>query len=311
MLAISSDLRACEGMIRRGSKSFFLSSLLLPRRVRTHSYALYAFCRLADDLVDDAAPSSGSHDALAPVDALTCRLDEIYAQRPRNHFVDRALAATVQTYQLPRGVFDALLEGFRWDASEQSYESLEDLLAYCARVAATVGVLMTLLMQQRHPATLARACDLGTAMQLTNIARDVGEDARRGRIYLPLRWMREAGIDPAAWQKAPCYSAALAGVVRRLLEEAQFLYRRAESGVGRLPHDCRWAIATASHVYSSIGDRVTLAGFDSISQRAIVSWHHKLALLALAGARGVWPQRTDEYAPALPSSQFLIDLVVG
>ncbi len=98
---------------------------------------------------------------------------------------------------------DALLEGFAWDAAGRRYDTLDDLLDYAARVAGAVGAMMAVLMGVRDPALLARACDLGVAMQLTNIARDVGEDARAGRLYLPLAWLREAGIDPDAFLADP------------------------------------------------------------------------------------------------------------
>src|SRR5687767_13098188 len=165
----SPDLLACREIIRRGSRSFFLASRLLPPRVRWPAYALYGFCRVADDEVDE-----GGGGGMARVEALSRRLDRAYAGAPREHPVDRALAATVREHGLPRAAFDAMLEGFTWDVENRSYESFDALSAYCVRVAATVGVLMTVLMGRRDRATLARACDLGVAMQLTNVARDVG-----------------------------------------------------------------------------------------------------------------------------------------
>ena len=153
---------------------------------------------------------------------------------------------------LPRGVMDALLDGFAWDAEERVYDDLSSVLAYSARVAAAVGVLMTLIMGVREPCTLARACDLGIAMQLTNIARDVGEDARRGRLYLPRDWLREEGIDPAAWLGSPVFDARIGRVVRRLLHVAETLYQRSKPGVTQLPADCRAAIHAARLVLSLI-----------------------------------------------------------
>ena len=116
---------------------------------------------------------------------------------------DRALADIVHRYAIPRALPEALLEGLEWDARAQRYEDLDALCAYAARVAGSVGAIMSVLMGVRAPEVVARACDLGIAMQLTNIARDVGEDARRGRVYLPLQWLRSAGIDPDAFIAAP------------------------------------------------------------------------------------------------------------
>ncbi len=108
----------------------------------------------------------------------------------------RAFAAVVSCHEIPRALPDALVEGLAWDVAGRSYDTLAELEAYAARVAGAVGVMMALVMGTRDAGALARAADLGVAMQLTNIARDVGEDASMGRIYLPRQWLREAGIEP-------------------------------------------------------------------------------------------------------------------
>ncbi|HEU4405848.1 MAG TPA: phytoene/squalene synthase family protein [Polyangiaceae bacterium] len=298
----SPDLVACRELIRRGSRSFFLASRLLPERVRWPAYALYGFCRVADDEVDE-----GAGGGLARVEGLARRLDRAYAGAPREHPVDRALAAAVRAHGLPRAAFDAMLEGFRWDVEGRPYDGFDELAAYCVRVAATVGVLMTVLMGPRDRATLARACDLGVAMQLTNVARDVGEDARRGRLYLPRAWLRDAGLDPDAFLARPAFSPELAGVVRRLLGEAAVLYRRADAGIARLPADCRWSIATARRVYAAIGNHVARAGFDTVGRRAVVPTGHKLRLAGAAGL-GLGRRRPDvELAPPLAAAAFLCE----
>ena len=109
------------------------------------------------------------------------------------------MADLMRRCAIPAALPEALLEGLAWDAEGRSYETIDELFDYAARVAGAVGVMMALIMDVRSPQALARACDLGVAMQLTNIARDVGEDARLGRIYLPRQWLREAGIDADAW----------------------------------------------------------------------------------------------------------------
>ena len=233
------DLQACRKLMRGGSKSFFAASLLLPARVCAPASALYAFCRLADDAIDLG------QDPAAEMAGLRRRLDAIYDGRPGPQDADRALAHVVHRFAIPRLLLDALLEGFLWDADGRRYETLDDVQDYAARVAGTVGAMMALVMGVHTPRALARACELGIAMQLTNIARDVGEDARNGRLYLPRAWLREAGIDPDAWLRAPRFDAAMAGVVERLLQSADALYRRAEHGVAELPRDCRSAILAA------------------------------------------------------------------
>jgi phytoene synthase len=187
------DLAACGAMLRAGSKSFSLAARLLPARVRESATVLYAFCRVADDAVDADTQAS-----VATVDALRARLTRAYAGAPDDTPVDRALAAVVARLRLPRALLDALLEGMAWDAEGRRYETLGDLHAYAARVAGAVGAMMTVVMGPRAPEVLARACDLGVAMQLTNILRDIVEDGQRGRVYLPSEDLERFGCGEIA-----------------------------------------------------------------------------------------------------------------
>jgi phytoene synthase len=204
-----------------------------------------------------------------------------------------------------------MLDGFEWDVEGRRYADMTSLQGYCARVAATVGAMMTLLMGRREPGVLARACDLGFALQLTKMCRDVGEDARNGRVYLPGDWLAEAGVDVESLLSAPAFSAPLGSVIERTLEEADRLYERSADGVAMLPRDCRMAIRAAALLYSNIGEELRRRGRDSVSSRAVVPGARKLGLLARSF--GAWftadrePQTGD--APALPAVQFLLDAV--
>jgi phytoene synthase len=209
---------------------------------------------------------------------------------------------------MPRELPEALLDGFAWDAAGRRYETLDDVHAYAARVAGTVGAMMTLLMGVRRHAALARATDLGTAMQLTNIARDVGEDARNGRLYLPREWLREAGVEPDAFLANPTLSAGVAQVTARLLAEAGRLYARAEAGIAMLPRDCRPAIRAAHRIYAEIGAEVARAGHDSVSRRAVVSSRRKATLLARAWLPAM-PRRAVPPEPPLAANAYLVQAV--
>ena len=295
----ASDLAVCKALLAQGSKSFSAASWLLPRRMRDDAAAFYAFCRVADDAVDDSGEPARA------VERLHVRLDRIFADQPEDDPVDRALARVVVRHDMPKAPFAALLEGFEWDAQERHYRTLSDVLSYSARVASAVGVVMTYLMGVRDRDTLARACDLGAAMQLTNICRDVGEDAGRGRIYVPEAWLEEEGLELQAWLAAPSFEPAVARAVERLLEEAARLYARSQPGVGALPSDCRPAIRAAGLIYADIGRVVRERDFDSVSGRARVGLGRKLWLLA----RAWWqPRDPDEGldAPALPEVEFLL-----
>lgn len=299
------DLDHCEQAIRHGSRSFHSASLLLPRRVRDPAMALYAFCRLADDAVD-----LGQQKADAVL-RLHERLDLAYAGTPLGAPADRAFTAMIDATGMPRTLPEALLEGLAWDAMGRRYETLSELRAYSARVASAVGVMMCVLMDVRDADALARACDLGVAMQLTNIARDVGEDAREGRLYLPADWLTEAGIEPDALLAEPRMIDGLDRVVRRLLREADRLYLRSEAGVVALPISARPGIFAARFIYAGIGRVLERRGIDPFSYRARTGTAEKLSLLGLAtlraGATLIMPRSAVVYAPALPETAFLVE----
>lgn len=298
------DVAACRASLLHNSRTFHAASLLLPRRVREPASVLYGFCRLADDAVD---LDGGKASAVA---RLRQRLDRVYAGDPEPVPADRALAAVVAQFGIPRELPDFLLEGLAWDTEGCHYETLEDLQAYAARVAGAVGAMMCLLMGVREAHALARASDLGVAMQLSNIARDVGEDARMGRLYLPRTWMREAGLDPQAWLAAPHFDEALAGVVHRLLDAADALYARAGAGVAQLPLGCRPGINAARRLYAAIGHEVARAGGDSVSRRARVPRHRKAWLLSGALV-GLWPRSRQLHEPVLPANRPLLEAVAA
>ena len=295
------DLDACVALMRTGSKTFFAASRLLPVRVRASSIALYAFCRVADDMVDGG--DMGIDDAMR---VLSHRLDRIYAGDPQDCVEDRALSVVVQRHELPRPLLDALLDGFAWDAQGRRYDTLEQVHDYGARVAGSVGAMMCWIMGVRSPQALARACEMGVAMQLTNIARDVGEDARHGRLYLPRAWLRERGIDPDTWLQNPESSFALQSVVGRLLDEADRLYRQSTSGVALLPRDCRAAILAARLIYAEIGTQMRRDGLDPVHQRSVVPTGRKLALVAAASLQSHWLGQGVDTAP-LRAIVYLVD----
>lgn len=301
------DLEHCRDVIRTGSLSFHAASKLLPASVRDPALALYAFCRLADDEVDE-----GDNKARAVID-LQERLELVYKGKPRNTPEDRAFAAVVADFDLPRALPEALLEGLAWDAIEQQYKSLADLRGYCARVASAVGAMMCVLMRVRDADALARACDLGVAMQLTNIARDVGEDARMGRIYLPLDWLNEAGVDQDAFLQNPQATPEIKQMVKTMLADARALYVKSEAGISALPASARTGIFAARYIYSAIGSAVARNGYDSITYRGRSSKAQKVALIGKsalrAGGSMVLPTSPILFARPLDEVRFLVDAV--
>lgn len=298
----NADLAVCRELLRKGSKSFSAASRLLPHEVRESATILYAFCRDADDLIDT---QQGGADAIAQ---LRGRLDHIYSGTPRAFATDRALAHVVTRHDLPRALLDGLIEGFEWDVQNRRYSTLAELETYAARVAGTIGAMMAVLMGVTAPSAIARACDLGVAMQLTNIARDVGDDARAGRLYLPLDALHDAGIDVDQWLKNPQVNDAIRSVVRDLLCAADRLYARVGCGVAQLPPACRPGINAARFIYAEIGRVVQRSDYDSVSSRAYVPRYRKAWLLLSAWAP-VIPSVVAEVAPPLAATRHLVDAV--
>ncbi len=298
--ATDAERAACRALLAEGSRSFHAASLLLPGAVRRPATALYAFCRVADDAIDRAAPGD------APLAELHERLTRIYAGDPAPIAADRAFADVVHDHGIPVELPRALLEGFEWDVVGREYATIAELNAYGARVAGTVGAMMALVMGARSGTVIARACELGVAMQLTNIARDVGEDAAAGRLYLPRNWLREEGIDPEAWLARPRFSAPLGRVIARLLATAEVLYGSAAPGIAELPVGCRPAMHAARRIYAQIGREIERRGCDSVSARACVPGRRKAALLGRAVLDALAPGAGHAGA-ALAETDFLVE----
>lgn len=297
------DGPALRRIIAEGSHSFYAASRLLPRPVREAAFALYGFCRACDDAIDE---TKGGAERIT---GLYRRLERAYAGTPDNTVVDRAFADAVERYAIPKALPAGLIEGLDWDDQGRTYDSIKDLHGYAARVAGTVGAMMALVMGARSQTALARATDLGAAMQLTNIARDVGEDALRGRLYLPLDWLAEEGVSPDALLSSPEASPGLRRVVARLLGEADRLYVRGLTGVSYLPAGCRSAIRAAGLIYAEIGTSIARAEHDTVRARARVTGPRKLALVAKAVAQQKLTAPEPSMAPSLAANQFLLDAV--
>jgi len=207
------------------------------------------------------------------------------------------------------------VEGLAWAAEARSAADVGGVVDDAARGAAGVGAVMCGLMGVRDRHALARACDLGAAMQLTNIARDVGEDALEARLYLPTDWLDEAGIDRAAFLAQARPTKAIRAMTRRLVMEANRLYYRSEAGIGALPLSCRPGIYAARLIYAGIAGRLRGMEYDSISARARTGKAAKLGWLAEASLRTaastVMPKSAVLYAPPLPEVAFLVDAAAG
>jgi phytoene synthase len=283
--------QSSRDIIRKGSKSFAAAARLFDPETRGNVYMLYAWCRYCDDEID--GQELGFAKAVPDTSTIDERLDRIrdlteraLAGQDVEEPAFRGLQHIVERYGIPKRHPMDLIEGFAMDAAEYRYETLEDTLLYCYHVAGVVGVMMAYVMGVKDPAILRRAADLGIAFQLTNIARDVLDDAQAGRCYLPRELLREHGVPPDDLED-PRYRSGLVNVAKALLQVADRYYESAAEGVRALPLRAAWAICTARGVYRDIGEIVLAQGEAAWQQRAVVSKGRKLFWVVAGGLRAM------------------------
>jgi 15-cis-phytoene synthase len=291
-------LAQCRTMISAGSKSFSLAARLFPRETRDAAFFLYGWCRYCDDEIDERRGDTAGRRA-ARLAALSDGTRSALAGEPQRDPVFLALGHVASRYRIPAHYPLELIEGMAMDARGDTYETLEDLLLYCYRVAGTVGLMMAHVMGVSDERALKNAAHLGIAMQLTNIVRDIVADADAGRIYLPRSWLAEAGI-AAQSVAAPRHRAALARVARRALTEAERYYRSADVGVTSLSFRCAVAVGAARYIYSDIGTLVSRRGPAAWDERVFTPRRRKLAAVGRGVALALRPGRLFRSASPAP-----------
>ena len=278
--------------INVGSKSFAAAARLFDPATRRSVLMLYAWCRHCDDVVDgqelgfNTATTAARPDAARELALLREQTKCAYAGATMTDPAFAAFQEVALRHAIPPAFAFDHLDGFAMDVADARYETIDDTLRYCYHVAGVVGLMMASIMGVHDPRVLDRACDLGLAFQLTNIARDIVEDAGMGRCYLPAQWLREAGIPPDE-VALPRHRAALATVAARLVDYAEPYYDSAAVGIAALPLRSAWAIATARYVYRQIGIEVKRRGANAWDERVGTSKAEKLWLLAKGGGRAL------------------------
>ena len=270
--------------IARHSKSFALASRLLGKRLGDHAAVVYTWCRRADDAVDDA----GEHDARAALLRLRGELDRAYAGGAVDPVTD-AFGAIARTRQIPRTYPDQLLAGMEMDVDDTHYQTFDELRTYAWRVAGVVGLMMSHVFGVADDDALVAAAQLGIAMQLTNICRDVAEDWQRRRLYLPDDLLASHGASGLACELGGRLPAAarrpVAAAVAELLTIADRYYAAGERGIPALPWRAAIAVRAASRIYAAIGARIRAAGCDVLAGRAVVGSARKLVEVPAALGR--------------------------
>lgn len=276
-------LEASYLTLERKARTFSLASRLLPRRARDDAALVYAFCRLVDDTADEAVDRRA---AAVELDRLLAELD---GRRPARPLVGAFLDAAARL-DLPLQAAAELIDGVRTDLGRVRIADDDELLRYCYRVAATVGLMMCAVLRVRDPAAHPHAVDLGVAMQLTNIARDVAEDARRDRVYLPTERLRRRGVEPGSLVDRSADRGQVAAVVLEVLDLADGYYRSADGGMRDIPWQPRQAILVASRVYRAIGVTLRRGAGDALAGRTVVPLAGKLGWTARALLDGLHPR---------------------
>lgn len=276
-----SGRRVCRSITSYYARTFYFASHCLPRTTRTHAYAIYAFCRWADNAVDDAENLA---DAQARLDLARQALSAAYSDQPLPEGLT-AFRWTVQKRYIPRELFEELLEGMAMDLVKNRYNNWQELDLYCYRVAGVVGLMMTHVFGYDDPACFTQAKALGTAMQLTNILRDIGEDFDRGRIYLPADELQQFGLDAQAIADKRC-TPEFRQFMQFQIARARHHYGLAESGIPHVQGSShRMTIRVMGHLYGLILHEIEKLDYDIFRTRARVSGRRKLAALAGCQAR--------------------------
>jgi len=303
--------------ITRGSKSFAAASRLFDSKTRENVWLLYAWCRRCDDLADAQdlggalGDQSGAAERLATIRALTAKA--LKGEDTGDLSFD-AFGLVARECGITAAMADDVIAGFALDAADWRPRSEKDMMQYCFHVAGAVGVMMAVVMgvSPTDEDTLDRACDLGLAFQLANIARDLDEDDAAERCYLPQEWLVEADIPPGEQMK-PHYRRVLAGLAHRLCETETAYEASARIGAGRLTFRQRWAVLSAAGIYGAIAREVDKAGEHAWDHRVVTTKAAKLGHVARAFWEALMPPPKSGTHPQFSRRDFtaLADFAAG
>jgi 15-cis-phytoene synthase len=278
--SLDADYERCAQITRRSRSSFYYAFILLPPERRRALHAVYAFCRFVDDIADDEA----IREPAMLLKRWREELDRVYDGTP-TRALSRALADSARRFKIPRELFEEIINGVEMDLSRKRYETWDELRPYCYRVASALGLICIEIFGYRNPSAKVYAENLGLALQLTNILRDVREDAGRGRIYLPLEDLARFGVSEEEILGG-VYSPNFVRLMRFEAERAQQLYSAAQNALA--PED-RGTLLTAEAmrlIYAAILERIIKSNYRVLDRRHSLSAPHKLYLVGRAWAEG-------------------------
>lgn len=294
---------AGKAIQKRTGKTFYLATRFLPERVRRATHVLYAFFRIADEVVDDA-------DGVAP-ERQRARLEELRAQalgeQPSDDPVLEAFAELRERYGIDDAEVDTFIDAMATDIDTDRYETYAELESYMRGSAASVGVMMTAIMEpETDDVAIPHAVKLGEAFQMTNFLRDVREDVReRDRIYLPRETLRDHGVDPAQIERLE-HSESFSEAMAAELQRTEDLYREGVAGIRYLPEDCQLPVLLAAVLYAEYHTLIRRQGYDVLSREPSLSTARKLWCLAKTRWHWHWnrdPEAVFQRVSAIPSAE--------
>ncbi|MFD0958424.1 phytoene/squalene synthase family protein [Paenibacillus chungangensis] len=262
-MAIAESLASCEEMIRQGSSTFHKAFGYLPSPRKEAVFVIYAFCRMIDDAVDEPERAPYS------LDELKSRFDAL--DTASGHFIWPSLRWLFDTFPIGKQPFYLQMEGQRRDLTLTQYDTMEQLEEYCYLVAGTVGeMLLPVLHDSPDDAVVKSGIQLGKAMQIVNIVRDIGEDRERGRRYIPLQWLTEAGYELDSF-RAGVINAPFKRLIDRLEDLSRQWFRQGLTDIASYPASSGFSVELAARYYEAILDAVKANGYDVYTRRAYVS----------------------------------------
>jgi phytoene synthase len=280
---LESAFEYCREVSWKHAKTFYFATHFLPTPKRRAVHAVYALCRYVDDIVDHSedklSRKSLTRDKIVMlINKWRADIEACYAGALIDHPIMIAWHDTLKKYHIPKNLPLELIDGVCMDLKQNRYETFDELYTYCYKVASVVGLMTSEIFGYASEESLKHAIELGIAMQLTNILRDVGEDAQKGRIYLPLEDLKTFNLTEADVLNG-VMSENFINLMKFEIERARHYYNESEKGIAMLSQDSRLAVKVSHDNYSRILQRIEEINYDVFKQRAFISNTKKLALL--------------------------------
>lgn len=278
---LAQSYEECKRLNALHGKTYYLATLLLPAKKRPPVHALYGFARYADEIVDDLASTLSEEEKAHELRTWGAGVLADLRRRESNDLIGRALVDTVNTYSIPLEYFEAFMKSMEMDLTVTRYNNYDELMTYVYGSAVVIGLEMLPILGYSDPRAIEAATALGTAFQLANFIRDIGEDIDRGRIYMPLDELARFGVSEEMLLRRDL-TPEIVEAIKFQIARVRDLQERAEAGIQYLDPISRPCIRAASELYCGIVDEIEANGYDIFNKRATTSSLRRLRVAGLA-----------------------------